>query len=70
MTYAQDMARLTSAAATLTTTAPPAAWSLPAEQVQPVLAARDTVTSALRDLAAALLRAAPNTAARPPTSTC
>ncbi len=62
MTYAQDMARLTSAAATLTTTPPPAAWSLPAEQVQPVLAARDTVTSALRDLAAALLRAAPNTA--------
>jgi len=61
MTYAQDMARLTSAAATLTTTPPPAAWSLPAEQVRPVLAARDTVTSALRDLAAALLLAAPNT---------
>ena len=55
------MARLTSAA-TLTTTTPPAAWSLAAEQVQPVLAARDTVTSALRDLAAALLRAAPSTA--------
>ena len=62
MTYAQDMARLTSAAATLTTTSPPAAWPLAAEQVQPVLAARDTVTSALRDLAAALLRAAPSTA--------
>jgi len=62
VTYAQDMARLTHAAATLTTTSPPPAWSLPAEQVQPVLVARDTVTSAVRDLAAAVLRAEPPTA--------
>ncbi len=62
LTYAQDMARLTYAAATLTTNSPPPAWSLPAEQVQPVLVARDTVTSAVRDLAAAVLRAEPPTA--------
>ncbi len=53
MTYPQDMARLTHAAATLTTNSPPS----PASPGRP-----DTVASAVRNLAAALLRAAPPTA--------